>query len=295
MNKKGFTLIEIIAVITILGIIALITVPVVNNSLKNAKEKMLEEQKTRIVDAAKEYALDSNRILNITSDRDFNQLITLNQLKGANYLEQKDIINPVTDDIMKGCIFVKFTVANNRFAYAYSDRCAFGNYYPNGVDFYFNYLKESTKELTLGGIATDLGGVTIDSKFNNEKISVYNDAQGLLFDKDGKVVTLYKGVMMKAENLDAIFELYKIYSDNPDLYFEGNIIGDFDIYIDPENTSALFVVDIIRTFGLDLADLQDSQTTISEIDTIEETCQYYYSGEANCEETVVDKHLHLDN
>ena len=42
--KKGFTLIEIIAVIILIGVIALITYPIIDKTIKNSEEKALEKQ-----------------------------------------------------------------------------------------------------------------------------------------------------------------------------------------------------------------------------------------------------------
>ena len=44
MNKRGFTLIEIIAIIILLSVIALITYPVINNLITDSKEKLYEKQ-----------------------------------------------------------------------------------------------------------------------------------------------------------------------------------------------------------------------------------------------------------
>ncbi|MCM1371117.1 MAG: prepilin-type N-terminal cleavage/methylation domain-containing protein [Clostridium sp.] len=38
LNKKGFTLVELLAIIVILAIIALITVPIITNIIKNVQE-----------------------------------------------------------------------------------------------------------------------------------------------------------------------------------------------------------------------------------------------------------------
>ena len=53
--NKGFTLIELICVITILGLIALIAVPTVNTMIQNSKEDAYEEQIVTIEKTAKTY------------------------------------------------------------------------------------------------------------------------------------------------------------------------------------------------------------------------------------------------
>ena len=44
MNNKGFTLIELLGVVAVLGIIAIITVPVINRSLSQSKENLYDVQ-----------------------------------------------------------------------------------------------------------------------------------------------------------------------------------------------------------------------------------------------------------
>ena len=55
MKSKGFTLIELILVITLLGIIALIAVPTVNKILNHSKEEATKEQQRIAIKAAKTY------------------------------------------------------------------------------------------------------------------------------------------------------------------------------------------------------------------------------------------------
>ena len=59
--KKGFTLIELIMVITLLGILATIAVPVISGVINDSKEKAYEKQVSVIISAAKEYVTDPNR------------------------------------------------------------------------------------------------------------------------------------------------------------------------------------------------------------------------------------------
>lgn len=56
MKKKGFTLIELMGVIMILGVIALIAIPVVDRQLKESKKDLSQTQKENIKDAAKMWA-----------------------------------------------------------------------------------------------------------------------------------------------------------------------------------------------------------------------------------------------
>ena len=48
MKHKGFTLVEILAVITIIGILALITIPTVDSIIKSSKNDAYEVQKSAI-------------------------------------------------------------------------------------------------------------------------------------------------------------------------------------------------------------------------------------------------------
>ena len=52
MKNKGFTLVELISILTKLAIIALITIPVMTKTIKNAEQKSLNEQKQVIINAA---------------------------------------------------------------------------------------------------------------------------------------------------------------------------------------------------------------------------------------------------
>ena len=57
-KNKGFTLIEIMAVIVILAVIALIVVPLVTGSIKDSKQKLYETQLENIKSGAKSYMIN---------------------------------------------------------------------------------------------------------------------------------------------------------------------------------------------------------------------------------------------
>ena len=120
MKKNAFTLIELLAVIVILGILATITVPTIVNIINNSKEDTLEEQKNTIVNAAERWGTDNIRKLPTTSCD-----LTIDFLKQEGYLESdKDVIDPTTDKEMTGCVRINFESANNQYKYTYVDSCS---------------------------------------------------------------------------------------------------------------------------------------------------------------------------
>ena len=56
MSKKGFTLVELLAVITILGLIGLLTIPAVNKIIRDNREKTVKINVDTILNAAYDFA-----------------------------------------------------------------------------------------------------------------------------------------------------------------------------------------------------------------------------------------------
>ena len=119
MNKKAFTLIELLAVIVILGILATIAVPTIVGVINNSKESTLDEQKNVIENAASNWGTDNFRKLPSTSC-----YLSIDFLRKEGYLESdKDVIDPTTDEEMKGCVKVEYESENNQYKYTYTDTC----------------------------------------------------------------------------------------------------------------------------------------------------------------------------
>ncbi len=55
-NKKGVTLVELLAVIVIMGIIAAIAIPTIGNLIENQRQNAAQAEWTSIVEAARMYA-----------------------------------------------------------------------------------------------------------------------------------------------------------------------------------------------------------------------------------------------
>ncbi len=55
INKRGFTLVELLAVITIIGIISLIAIPTVTKVVQNASDQVFNSNETLLATAAENY------------------------------------------------------------------------------------------------------------------------------------------------------------------------------------------------------------------------------------------------
>lgn len=248
MNKKGFTMIELIAVIIILGIIALITVPIVNNSLKNAKEKMLEEQKTRIVDAARKYALEYTDNLPMTGSS--NYLISIDDLKKDGYIEDKDVLNPVTEEIMSGCIAVKYV--SNKYVYKYDETCAYFNSYPNGDRIIFPY--NSADGLVKTTIGEFFSGMSIADQYPNEVVYTYlydsSLLQGYVISTTDRFLSIVGGFALKFESKESLFNIYNNFDFLSVVGEDDELISadNFLTYVDFEDLTLFYLVDMRSVF-----------------------------------------------
>ena len=129
--KKGFTLIEMLAVILVLGVVSLIIIPRVNNIIKNQKRNLYEKQVERIEEVAENWGAKHTDLL-----PDYGSIyIGLNELVTSGELKASDLINPKTEEEMVGCIEIKLDEAHNQYVFNFID--AMESNYNNECD---NYL-----------------------------------------------------------------------------------------------------------------------------------------------------------
>lgn len=95
MNKKGFTLAELIGVIVVLALICLITVPSIASVLKDNKKSLCETQLNNILAAARNYA--SENLLSMPANDKETKTITIQDLIDNGYIGE-NIENPVTKE-----------------------------------------------------------------------------------------------------------------------------------------------------------------------------------------------------
>lgn len=110
MKKKGFTLIELIGVVVLLGAILLIIIPVVNKSLKDGKQKLYTKQIESIKISLSSWANENKPKNNETF------YITLSQLKKEGLVDA-DIKNPITKELFANDMVLRVINENNILKY----------------------------------------------------------------------------------------------------------------------------------------------------------------------------------
>lgn len=83
-NKKGFTLVELLAVIVILGVLLMIAVPAVQNVIKKTKNNATQKQAELFIDAAKKMAIidEATSDMVIYKLRDLDSSVDTNRFTG---------------------------------------------------------------------------------------------------------------------------------------------------------------------------------------------------------------------
>lgn len=94
MNKRGFTLVELLAVILVISLIATFALPQVLNQFSNNAEELSEKQREMIVEAARVYV----EMNNATYSSRTNSCISLITLVNADLLNEGFVTEALGND-----------------------------------------------------------------------------------------------------------------------------------------------------------------------------------------------------
>lgn len=120
MNKKGFTLVELIAVIILISLIATIAIIPITKVIKDSKEDIYKAQVEQIILATQNWVSDHPMELPPYVEKYDNKVsLTIDELIEQEYLDD-DVINPKNGEKILGCSKVEITLnSNNVESYSY--------------------------------------------------------------------------------------------------------------------------------------------------------------------------------
>lgn len=148
-NKKGFTLVEMLAVVALIALFALIIIPSINSVIKKNREKVYKIQLDNIIKAAKNWG--SENYVNLPAVNQTSNIVTLNELKKSGLIDE-DIRDARTKKCINNNTFILINKLNKRIEYKLQDEILTNDKKICGIDNYDdkNFLLNSitsTKDL----------------------------------------------------------------------------------------------------------------------------------------------------
>ncbi len=116
MNKKGFTLVEVLGVIVVLTLISFLVVPKVADTIFNSKEVAYKTQVSTIENAARKYGLENDLLYPREGEKKY---ISVSDLVSTGELSNQEIVDPRTGDEMNGYVLVEYNDEYQQYDYTY--------------------------------------------------------------------------------------------------------------------------------------------------------------------------------
>ena len=214
-TKYGFTLIELISVIIIIGVIALISVPITINITNNAKNKAYKETIDSIELSAYNYS--------VYNDLGYNRLfksLPISTIKLAGYLDNEDIIDPRNNDIIDGCIMYRYIPSTGNYEFRYTGSCTEKDFYP---EIKINVLNDNNKDWLNEKIRFNIVGEYGQFKYcigkNECNPDIYYNGETTLDTEGTNLIICATGYFGEEVGLSTCTKLYNIDYTKPTLTY----------------------------------------------------------------------------
>lgn len=218
--KKGFTLIEIVAVIAVVSILLVILTPYLLNSVNNKKNEVSNVAKKMIYDAADIYIKDNNEIY--TSDEGATYCIKLETLVNSGKL-----MNPIKDMKKNKEVplnyYVKATANSyNQFDYELVDNKSCDEKLPISISYKMDSQYEKIKKVTItypeGNYIKKykiISGETEENIELNKEITVTDSEISLNFKNNGKLEAILLNGTTNDEIIRKTINITKVDNTSP--------------------------------------------------------------------------------
>ena len=214
-TKYGFTLIELISVIIIIGVIALISIPITINITNNAKNKAYKEIINSIELSAYNYS--------VYNDLGYNRLfksLPISTIKLAGYLDNEDIIDPRNNDIIDGCVMYRYIPSTGNYEFRYTGSCTEKDFYP---EIKINVLNDNNKDWLNEKIRFNIIGEYGQFKYcigkNECNPDIYYNGETTLDTEGTNLIICATGYFGEEVGLSTCTKLYNIDYTKPTLTY----------------------------------------------------------------------------
>ena len=119
--KKGFTLIEIIAIIILLSVIALITYPIINNLINDSKDELHEKQISELNRLTQVWVTKNINKLKMEDGYSYN--VSFSELYEQGLVDDSDVKDPKTGEDLPGCMVIAYNANNSGYDVSYDASC----------------------------------------------------------------------------------------------------------------------------------------------------------------------------
>lgn len=127
--KKGFTLVELLATIVIIGLFTTVAYPLTIGIISESKNSAYNSQKKILEKAAKEWGVENSQKLPLIEELNGKCIgetvkISVSNLADGGFLTSSEIVNP-KGGYFDGCIYINCDCDGNfcKYDYIYKDFC----------------------------------------------------------------------------------------------------------------------------------------------------------------------------
>lgn len=122
MNNKGFSLIELIIVISLIAVVSIIIVNLGKSTLSLTEEEAYKIIQTNIINATGKYILEcENKLIECSYKWNDNKTsIKASNLIEAGYFDT--IINPINNKDISDCLVIEIELDNEKYKYKINDK-----------------------------------------------------------------------------------------------------------------------------------------------------------------------------